>query len=183
MVSAGIAGLTTVTASGLITGGSLTVSGAIGGATTVSATGLVTAGSLQVNGAATITGSITAASANAAIKAFDIRHPDPSKPSMRLRHRCLEGEDHGTYYKSTVTCHEGLNVVDLPSYFQFLNGEASVFVSPLRHFGAAWGEVVGNTLNVMTNCSGDFNVLVMCVRKDPDAVSDTIGVEYTPVGV
>ena len=101
---------------------------------------------------------------------------------MRLRHRCLEGEEHGTYYTSTVTCHEGLNCIALPSYFQYLNTDARVFVSPLRHFGAAWGEVVGNTLNITASGCGDFNLLVMCVRKDPDAVAEQaeFGVEYTP---
>ena len=95
---------------------------------------------LYVNGAAYVNGTLYALSSNAAIKSFDIPHPDPAKPEKRIRHRCLEGEHHGTYYTYQVTCNAGLNTVALADWFEFLNGETKVFVSPLRHFGAAWGE-------------------------------------------
>ena len=87
---------------------------------------------------------------------------------------------HGTYYTYKVTCEAGLNTVTLPDWFEFLNGETTVFVSPLRHFGAGWGETVGNVLRVTTNVAGEYNVLVFGVRKDEAAMSDTLGVEYTP---
>ena len=137
-------------------------------------------GAAYVNGALTINGAVSATSSNAAIKAFDIPHPDPSEPNQRLRHRCLEGIHHGTYYTYKVTCEAGLNTVALADWFEFLNGETTVFVSPLRHFGAAWGETSGNTLSVTANAAGDYNVLVFGIRKDEAAMADDFGVEYTP---
>ena len=68
----------------------------------------------------------------------------------------------------------------LADWFEFLNGETTVFVSPMRHFGAGWGETVGNTLNITANAGGEYNVLVFGVRRDEAAMSDTVGVEYTP---
>ena len=91
-----------------------------------------------------------------------------------------EGEHHGTYYTYQVPCHAGLNTVALADRFEFLNGETKVFVSPLRHFGAAWGETSGNTLSITASAAGEYNVLVFGVRKDEAAMSDTVGVEYTP---
>jgi hypothetical protein len=205
-----ISGLTTIQASGTATVGGLQVNGNVVTTGTISCTGISVAGSgtigaltattsigcnsiscgnggISVTGAlsgstATFSGAISAATANASVKAFDIAHPDPSKAGMRLRHRCLEGEEHGTYYTTDVTCHEGLNQVDLPPYFQYLNTKSTVFASPLRHFGAAWGEVVGNSLQLTANGCGDFNVLILAVRQDPDAVKEQaeFGVEYTP---
>jgi hypothetical protein len=123
-------------------------------------------GAAYVNGALTVAGALSAQSSNAAIKAFDIGHPDPSKPDKRLRHRCLEGIHHGTYYTYKVTCVAGPNTVALPDWCEFLNGETTVFASPLRHFGTAWGETTGNTLNITANAAGDYNVLVFGIRKD-----------------
>ncbi len=128
----------------------------------------------------TLTGNITATSSCAAIKAFDIQHPDPAKPDKRLRHRCLEGVHHGTYYTYKVTCEAGLTTVALPDWFEFLNGDTTVFVNPMRHFGAAWGETAGNTLSITANTAGGYNVLLFGIRKDEAAMSEYFGVEYTP---
>ena len=137
-------------------------------------------GAGYVNGALTINGAVSATSSNAAIKAFDIPHPDPAKPDKRLRHRCLEGIHHGTYYTYKITCEAGPNTVALADWFEFLNGETTVFVSPLRHFGTGWGETFGNTLSINVSAAGEYNVLVFGVRKDEAAMADDFGVEYAP---
>ena len=55
-----------------------------------------------------------------------------------------------------------------------------MFASPLRHFGAAWGETFGNTLSITASVAGDYNILVSGIRKDDAAMADDFGVEYAP---
>ncbi len=56
-----------------------------------------------------------------------------------------------------------------------------VLVSPLRHFGAGWGDTSGDTLLVTASAAGDYNVVIFGVRKDTAAVTEQAenGVEYT----
>ncbi len=74
----------------------------------------------------------------------------------------------------------GLSTVALPDWFEFLNCETTVFVSPVRHLRAAWGETVGNTMSVTASETGDYNVLLFGIRKGPAAWADEFGVEHTP---
>ena len=74
----------------------------------------------------------------------------------------------------------GLNTFPLPDYFDALNTDVLVYVSPFRHFGAAWGESVGNTLNITCSEGGLYNILVVGTRDDPvmDGIHENEPVEY-----
>ena len=83
-------------------------------------------------------GSITGAT-----KAFDISHPDPKKPDMRLRHWCIEGDAPGgsLMYKKQITAVQTV-ITDLimPSWFQHLAKNVMIFCNGFKHQGTAWGE-------------------------------------------
>jgi hypothetical protein len=81
----------------------------------VVATGTVgSAGVTVFTGAScTLTGAITAASASAGVKAFNIPHP--TKEGKRLWHGCLEGPEYGVYVRGRLK--DG-NVIELPEYWK-----------------------------------------------------------------
>ena len=58
-----------------------------------------------------------------------------------------------------------------------MNTDVKVYVSPFRHFGAAWGGAVENTLTAST--AGTYNIQVIGVRSDQIAFNEfeTYGVE------
>lgn len=114
---------------------------------------------------------------------FDIPHPDPSKAAdgIRLRHYFVETPSAGgNLYKYQVYLNEGENSVPLPDYFDALNQDALVWVTPFQHFGRGWGVVKQNDCVVTVNKSGWYNLLVFGDRKDPGAKAnfDAYGVEY-----
>ncbi|MCP4482851.1 MAG: hypothetical protein GY817_08980 [bacterium] len=118
---------------------------------------------------------------------FDIKHPDPKKADdgMRLRHYFVETPSAGgNIYKYSLDMQEGENSVPLPDYFKHLNKDSVVFVSPLRHFGAGYGEVIDNDLVVTVNKAGVYNILIFADRKDELAMKDfnKYGVEYKAEG-
>jgi hypothetical protein len=43
-----------------------------------------------------------------------------------------------------MECELGLNSLQLPDWFTAINADCRVYCSPVRHFGSAWGEVVGD---------------------------------------
>jgi hypothetical protein len=121
---------------------------------------------------------LTALTVSSANKTFDIPHP--TLPGMRLRHRCMESDKARLFYEYTLECGEGLNVQELPHWFDAMNTESRVYCSPHRHFGSAWGEVVDGGLRVTANYPGAYNVLVTGVRCDQAARDEfeSFGVEY-----
>jgi len=139
----------------------------IGTQTSQSAYKLYVAGNSYFAGTTTASGT----------KTFDIPHP--IKKNHRLRHRCIESPEARLLYEFQVECVEGLNSIDLPDYFGPLNTDCRVYVSPFRHFGAAWGEV-GEQLHVTTNGPGTYNVLLLGTRNDQAARDEfaEYGVEY-----
>ena len=145
--------------------------------------GATTAGmSVDASGNVVIDGRISASTATMAVKNFDIPHPDPAKQAAgwRLSHRCVEGEQAQNIYKFRRELEAGENRVALPDYFPFLNTNFFVFVTPLDHFGNAYGKVEEATLIVTCQTAGYYNLLVVCDRKDLAAVSEfeQNGVEY-----
>ena len=112
---------------------------------------------------------------------FRIHHPDPSKTACKyLQHSFVEAPTRGTnLYDFDVTTINCTGSVTLPDYYKFLNENDRVFVSPKNHFGAGYGVVDScqTCLTVYSNCDGDFNVLLMGVRKDIDALNGWTGVE------
>ena len=100
-----------------------------------------------------------------------------------MRHRCLEGPLACLYYHYQFECVEGLNAFPLPDYFDALNKDVLVYVSPFKHFGIGWGESVGNnTLHIYCNAAGFFNIQIVGTRDDPlmEGVYENEPVEYIP---
>ena len=98
-----------------------------------------------------------------------------------MRHRCIEGEQSSTFYTYRLSCTVGLNTFSLPDYFTSLNADdAMVYVSPIKHFGRGWGETSQSSLLVTVDGEGLYNVLIIALRIDPDAVAEfaEYGVEH-----
>jgi hypothetical protein len=70
-------------------------------------------------------------------KNFDIKHP--FKEGYRVRHRCMEGPLAYVFYHFQFDCKVGFNEFAMPDYFDVMNTDVLVHVSPYEHFGAAWG--------------------------------------------
>ena len=136
---------------------------------------------LTVGGNILATGSITGST-----KAFDIEHPDPSKPQHRLRHWCYEGDDPGgaVMYRRQLHCNRGNNVLQMPSFFKHLCTDVLCFSSPVHHFGLTWAaqdEDDGNQIIVGASRDGIYNVLVTARRNDECATTMCPQeVEYIP---
>ena len=61
-----------------------------------------------------------------------------------------------------------------------MNKDVQVYASPFKHFGAAWGDVIDNTLYVTAKTAGTYNIQVVGVRSDQIALDEfaEFGVEY-----
>ena len=129
---------------------------------------------LYVNGNSYFNGTTSASGT----KTFDISHP--IKEGYRLRHRCIESPEPYLMYQYQEHCNVGENSFDLPDYFSVMNSDAKVYVSPYKHFGAGWGDVVENTLYITASTTGTYNIQVIGVRSDQIALDEfeTYGVEY-----
>ena len=99
---------------------------------------------------------------------------------MRLRHRAIESDRTRLLYEYQLNCEVGLNTMALPDWFEVMNADCLVQCSPFRHFGVAWGEVLGGELQVTANAPGTFNILLLGTRSDPQALEEfaLYGVEY-----
>jgi sarcosine oxidase gamma subunit len=136
--------------------------------------GNLSAGNLNVNG------SVTKNSG-----AFVIKHPDPAKNAThKLKHCFVESPTEGDTlyrYTATVATNGGSVVINLPDYFQHLNKDVQVWTQAIGQFANSYAEVnVGLTeVTVHGELAGDYSVLVIGTRKDPDAVDFfSTGVEY-----
>ncbi len=143
----------------------LVLGGSISGATTITASGLITGGSLSISGA----------------KTFVIDHP--TKPGMKLKHRCIESPKAINLYRGVQACVAGKNTWKLPAYFESLNTAAQVWISPADCFGQAFGSVSTdgtNTVTLYCSVAGNYNVLVCADRNDPIAQQEwaEFGEEY-----
>jgi len=132
---------------------------------------------LYVSGSAYVHGNFSVSGS----KNFDIKHP--TKDGYRLRHRCLEGPEAYLFYQYQETCTLGLNTFNLPEYFEAMNKDVLVYVSPYKHFWSAWGETSTdgtNKLYITTSRAGIYNIQVVGTRNDQAATDEfeTYGVEY-----
>jgi hypothetical protein len=116
---------------------------------------------------------------------FDIAHPDPSKPSgMRLRHCFVEAPTRGdNMYRFKVTTENKSAIVNLPSYYKFLNEDTQIWVSPINCLGSGYGVLQSDdeTIHVTVSEDGQYNVLIIGTRKDQmmiDFFDNAGGVEY-----
>jgi hypothetical protein len=133
---------------------------------------------LHVTGNILATGSITAAT-----KSFDIAHPDPAKPDMRLRHWCQETDTPGgsVQYRRTIDMTSSSMSFDMPDWFSYLVKDVIVMVTPYQHFGSAWGECNRNTIELHATTLGKWHVLIMGARNDTCATTMCPQeVEYIP---
>jgi hypothetical protein len=144
---------------------------------------LYVTGNAYINGGLSMpqnaTGTISCYTVNTVVsKAFDIVHP--TREGHRLRHRCVESDRSRLFYEYTMECQLGLNSLQLPDWFTAINADCRVYCSPVRHFGAAWGEVVSDQLQVTCNAPGTFWVYVTGVRCDAPVIEEweRLGVEY-----
>jgi hypothetical protein len=112
---------------------------------------------------------------------FSIPHPDPSKTSAyNLNHSFVESPTAGdNIYRFKVNVVNGVGIIELPSYYKFLNGNDQVFVNPKGHFGIAYGEVneAQTQIQITANADGEYNVLLIGTRKDELGVKGWNGVE------
>lgn len=104
------------------------------------------------------------------IKNFEIPHPHPDKRDTHvLRHTAVESPTAGdNLYRFTVEAvrdNETTKML-LPDYFQYLNKDVDVYVSPHLHFGRAYGVVEDGELKVTCETAGEYKVLVIGTRND-----------------
>lgn len=116
---------------------------------------------------------------------FEIPHPDPAKEAQgwKLRHSFVESPTRGdNLYRWVVEVEHGTATIELPEYFPYLNEDVQVWVSPVKHFGMAYGEVNPKLTKIAlaADTDGLYNVLVVGTRKDRYAKEwfDESGVEF-----
>ena len=118
---------------------------------------------------------------------FLIEHPDPVKAAegYKLRHCFVESPTRGDnlYRYQIITTQNNLSTtVILPDYWQYLNENPQVWISPVDCFGVAYGSVneTLTEINITTNMPGTYNVLLMGTRKDDLMKNyfDSDGVEF-----
>jgi hypothetical protein len=136
---------------------------------------------LHVSGNTTIVGTLSKTAGT-----FEINHPDPIKnqSGYKLRHSFVESPTRGdNIYRYQVEIDNKLSFeLDLPDYWKYLNENPQVWVNPVNCFGVGYGTVDEELekLNIYTNMSGLYNVLLIGTRKDIDAkqMFDAQGIEY-----
>ena len=104
-----------------------------------------------------------------AVKSFDIQHPDPEKPDMRLRHWCVETADCPgglVMYRRTIDMTSTTETIQMPDWFSHLTKDVMVQVTPYQRFGSAWGECTGNTIELHATTLGKWHVLITASKND-----------------
>ena len=122
-------------------------------------------------------GRLTANEIVADTKDFRINHPDPNKSEYNLIHRSIESPTEGENIYRYQKDIKNEIVIDLPSYYKYLNRNSQVFVTPQGHFGSGYGEVNDNKLTVNVSKKGKYNILVIGTRKDEVAIKSWQGAE------
>ena len=98
-------------------------------------------------------------------KSFRINHPHPAGDNL---------------YRWTIYCKkEEKNIINLPDYYQYLNGNEMIWVSPEDCFGRGYGKKEKNKdlLEIYVDTDGSYNVLLVCTRIDP-GIAKWKGVEF-----
>ena len=123
-----------------------------------------------------ICGNVCVSSLSKGSGSFVIPHPDPAKTDdWELKHSFVESPNEGdNIYRWKVDVTNCCHVIELPSYYKFLNKNDMAWVSPNRHFGAGYAEVTDDQqcLVVCTNNDGSYNILLIGTRKDEVAVNN-----------
>jgi hypothetical protein len=112
---------------------------------------------------------------------FAIPHPDPEKTKTHtLYHSFVESPTAGeNIYRYEIVTQGNIAILELPSYYNFLNINTQIKISPKNHFGKAYGEINADQtcITFCSNCDGAYNVLIFGTRKDPDALYHWQGAE------
>tara|TARA_R100000152_G_C6759387_1_gene183335 strand:- start:275 stop:1054 length:780 start_codon:yes stop_codon:yes gene_type:complete len=112
---------------------------------------------------------------------FSIPHPVPSKKQDKeLKHSFVESPTAGdNLYRYKINIKNCCHSMRLPSYYKYLNTCNMAWVYPDKHFGNAYAEVdrENNLLNIKAEQDGDYNILLMGTRCDPEAVHYWKGTE------
>jgi hypothetical protein len=131
---------------------------------------------ISLYGDVSIIGSLSKSSGS-----FIIPHPDPAKTETKdLVHSFVESPTEGdNIYRWQVSVENCKNIIELPDYYKYLNKNDMVWVSPVRHFGNAYGEVTEDQQCVVicANTNGFYNVLLIGTRKDTLATRNWRGIE------
>ena len=120
---------------------------------------------------------------SAATKSFDIQHPDPAKSTdWRLKHWCIEGDTPGggLMYRKTIEMEASTQTFQMPDWFTHLAKDVVCMVTPFKHFGSGWGEVLEDkkTIEVHVTTLGSWHVLILASRSDMCAMCCGLDVEY-----
>jgi hypothetical protein len=127
---------------------------------------------LTVNGNVTISGSLTKGSGT-----FRIPNPTPNKDNY-LYHSFVESPNAGdNIYRWSIEIINGIGVIELPDYYNYLNENNQIWVNPVEHFGIGYGKIIENSLEIHCNIDGKYNVLLIGTRKDEIATNNWKGVE------
>jgi hypothetical protein len=113
---------------------------------------------------------------------FKIPHPDPIKAECGkfLKHSFVESPTAGdNIYRYNVTTSNCSASIDLPDYYNLLNGNDQVYVNAKSHLGYGFGIINSDQtkVDITTNTDGDYNVLIIGTRKDKLALDSWNGTE------
>ena len=72
-------------------------------------------------------------------------------------------------YRWSLDLEIGDNSIKLEDYHPYLNGNEMIWISPVGHFGAGYGNIDKdkNELIITVNNKGKYNILLICTRIDP----------------
>ena len=145
------------------------------GDTTLDGDGKVT-GNFRIDGTMSAGNATWSQSIVGTTKLFDIEHPTKGK-GYRLAHACLEGPEHGVYYRGRLT---KSNTIELPSYWKDLVHEDSITVQ-LQPIGYTQKIIVMEFDNEKIILSGNTDCFfhVFGERKDVNSLT----VEYEGDGI
>ena len=112
---------------------------------------------------------------------FKIDHPDPLKTDTHyLQHGFVESPTGGdNIYRWNINTVNKMHTIKLPDYYKFLNKDDMIWVSPVNHFGRAYGTVnqEQTEISITADTDGIYNVLLVGTRKDPTVLRHFKGVE------
>jgi hypothetical protein len=111
---------------------------------------------------------------------FQIVHPNPSKKGKWLHHSFTEAPTRGdNLYRWSINVSDREHSIELPDYYKYLNENSTVKISPVGHFGRAYGKIDENQDNLIicADQDGSYNILLMGTRCDEFALKGWHGVE------
>jgi hypothetical protein len=104
---------------------------------------------------------------------------DPTRPEYRIRHCFTESPTAGdTLYRWLFSTVNKRYDYQLPSWFNDLNTNPQVWISPREFYQQGRGYVQGSTLTIETTADGLFEVLCVATRKDITATQYFKSPEY-----